>query len=247
MSEETVIVAGMGEIGRPLMELLSRAYDCAGIDIAPVPINRPCSVLHVCYPFQIREFVGTTVSYIEKYMPKLTIINSTVAVGTTRKIQERVAQPVLYSPVRGKHAKMVQDLLHYRKFVGGFDPRTTEQGVQHFAAAGFPVATFPNPETGELAKLVETTWLGVLVSWAQEVERMAAQCGAPYEQVNAFIEEVPFLPSHIFPGKIAGHCVMPNIEILRERFSSHMLDAIVESNRLKEKESQTVGNLIVGR
>lgn len=235
MSEEIVVVAGLGEVGQPLLNILKRSYNCVGVDVTPVDIDRPCSVLHVCYPFQIKDFIGTTAAYIEKYRPRLTIINSTVSVGTTREVQKRVTTPVVYSPVRGKHAKMEQDMLFYQKFVGGSDLASTQQAAQHFAAAGFKVATFPNSDAGELSKLLETTWLGLLVGWAQDVERMAAQCHASYEEVNEFIKEIAYLPTHIFPGPIGGHCVMPNIAILRNRFSSKFLDAVVESNEIKKK------------
>jgi len=242
VSEKIVIVAGVGEIGGPLLEILSRSYQCTGIDVAPVEINGSCSVLHVCYPFLIPDFVGTTVSYIEKYQPELTVVNSTIRVGTVRQIQERVDRPVVYSPVRGKHAKMAQDMLHYQKFVAGFSPESTEQAMRHFAGAGFRVATFRAPEIGEVSKLLETTWLGILIGWAQDVERMAAECGASYEEVNAFIQEISFLPSHVFPGRIGGHCVMPNIALLRDKFSSMFLDAVVESNQTKERELSTPAN-----
>lgn len=234
-SEKIVIVAGVGEVGRPLLTLLSRTYECLAVDITEVETDRPCSVLHVCYPFQLPDFIGTTVGYMDKYRPDLTIINSTVAIGTTRRIAERAGRPVAYSPVRGKHAKMVADMCLYQKFVGGLDDETTEMAADHFGTAGFQVGRFPTPETGELSKLVETTWLGLLVAWAQEIERMATECGAAYEDVNAFIKEIPFLPSNIFPGRIGGHCVMPNIAILRKRFNSAFLDAVVNSNLAKER------------
>ena len=236
VSNEIVVVAGLGEVGKPLLQILSRSYECAGVDLAPIEIQRPCSVLHVCYPFQLQDFTGTTLSYIQKYRPALTIINSTLGVGTTRKVQEQVSTPVVYSPVRGKHAKMEQDMLHYQKFVAGFDEQSTQRAADHFARAGFAVAKFRTPEVGELSKLVETTWLGVLIGWAQEVERMAVDCGASYEEVNAFIKEISFLPSHVFPGRIGGHCVMPNIAILRKVVSSKLLDAVVDSNETKEQE-----------
>jgi UDP-N-acetyl-D-mannosaminuronate dehydrogenase len=242
VSNKIVIVAGMGEIGRPLMEILSRVYTCKGIDIAPVQIEEPCSVLHVCYPFQIQDFVGTTIAYIEKYRPDLVIINSTIPVGTTRKIRERASCTVVYSPVRGKHSKMVQDMFFYKKFVAGFDDISTRQATEHFVAAGFRVATFPNPEAGELSKLVETTWLGLLVGWAQEIERMAAHCGATYDDVNSFIKEIAYLPTSTFPGHIGGHCVMPNIALLQKTFSAKFLDAIVDSNEQKERETQVFAN-----
>jgi UDP-N-acetyl-D-mannosaminuronate dehydrogenase len=236
VSEEIVIVAGLGEVGQPLLHILERTYNCVGVDVSPVETDRPCSVLHICYPFQIKDFVSTTAAYVEKYRPGLVVINSTIAIGTCRRVQDRVSTPIVYSPVRGKHAKMEQDMLRYQKFVAGFDSGTTHRAGEHFARAGFKVATFPTPESGELGKLLETTWLGMLVGWAQEIERMAAQCGASYSEVNAFIEEIDYLPTNVFPGYIGGHCVMPNIQILRSIFSSRFLDAVVESNESKEKE-----------
>jgi len=231
-----VIILGKGEVGRPLATILSRKFRCANIDIEPVEIDEPCLVLHVCYPFQISDFVRTTVRYIEKYRPALTIINSTVAPGTTRRVYEAAGKrPIAYSPVRGKHVRMEQDMLRYKKFVAGCDAASTRTASDHFAAAGFKTDTFPSLEIAEFSKLVETTWLGILIGWAQEVERLAAQYGGSYDDVNAFIKEIGFLPSHTFPGHIGGHCVMPNIAILQSQVQSAFLDAVVESNEAKRK------------
>jgi len=227
----------MGEVGIPLHAILSTIYSCVPVDIEPVAVCTPGSVLHICYPFQVEDFVGTTVSYIDKYRPELTIINSTVPPGTTRSIQRRSEAAVAFSPVRGKHAKMQQDMLFYRKFVAGCDSRSTELAERHFADAGFKTGRFQSPEVAELSKLLETTWLGILVGWAQEVERFGANYGASYEEINSFIEEIDFLPSHIFPGAIGGHCVMQNIDLLRQQFQSDFLSAVINSNKLKEKQS----------
>lgn len=235
-----VIVAGMGEVGRPLFHILSRAHSCIAVDIDPVEVNGPCSVLHICYPFQIPGFLEVTKRYVEKYRPEITIVNSTVAPGTTRKLYNLVQRPVVFSPVRGKHAKMESDMLGYRKFVGGVTAESTKKAADHFAQAGFQTDSFRTPEIAELSKLVETTWLGVLVGWAQEVERMAAQQGATYEEINAFIQEIDFLPSHVFPGQIGGHCVLPNIEILQSQYRSELLEAVTHSNQIKCEESLAV-------
>jgi UDP-N-acetyl-D-mannosaminuronate dehydrogenase len=235
---QLVAVVGLGEIGKPLLSILSRHYECVGIDVQSVTLDRSCSVLHVCYPFQIPDFIGTTVAYINKYNPELAVINNTVAPGTTERVQSRVpCTRVVYSPVRGKHAKMEADLMYYKKFVAGSDPAAVEMAVRHFSGAGFKTDTFPSSEVGELSKLLETTYLAVLIAWAQEVERLAAQCGGSFDEVNRFIEEISFLPCHIFPGVIGGHCVMPNIAILKTQFQSEFLLAVEHSNELKRQES----------
>ena len=41
------------------------------------------------------------------------------------------------------------------------------------------------PETLELAKLAETTYFGVLIAFAQELNRYAATVGANYERGRA--------------------------------------------------------------
>ncbi|MFZ3367143.1 MAG: hypothetical protein WA239_08515, partial [Candidatus Sulfotelmatobacter sp.] len=113
VSQSVVIVAGLGEVGKPLLSILECTYSCRGIDVEPVDIEVPCSVLHICYPFQVKDFVGVTGGYVERYKPELAIIHSTVAVGTTARVRDRVQVPVVYSPVRGKHARMGEELLHY--------------------------------------------------------------------------------------------------------------------------------------
>jgi UDP-N-acetyl-D-mannosaminuronate dehydrogenase len=236
-----VVVAGLGEVGRPLLEILSRRFDCAGIDVEPAIVEGPCSVLHICYPFQIPGFVAVTVEYMQRLGPALTIIHSTVPPGTTRKIQAEIPNSCLaYSPVRGKHARMEHDMLRYRKFVAASRQRVLEAALEHLSQAGFRTTTLPSPELAELAKLLETTYLGVLIAWTQEMERLAARYGGTFSDMHSFIEEVDYLPSHIFPGVIGGHCVLPNIDLLRAAVDSQFLDLVVESNLLKMQLQEAV-------
>jgi UDP-N-acetyl-D-mannosaminuronate dehydrogenase len=93
----------------------------------------------------------------------------------------------------------------------------------------------------ELSKLLETTYLGMMIAWTQEMERLAAQYSGTFSDVNRFIEEIEFLPSQTFPGAIGGHCVLPNIDLLRSRVKSEFLDLIVKSNQLKAQVPVTSG------
>lgn len=232
---QKVVVVGLGEVGKPLFEIACRHHQVIGVDIDPVK-EKPqrVDVMHVCFPFAIKDFIGETARYIEQFKPGLTIINSTVSVGTTRAIAKRTGATVVNSPVRGKHVRMVEDMLHYTKFVGGLDPSAAARAAAHFQSLGMKTRILSSPEATELAKLTETTYFGVMIAWAQEVERYCDQVGVSYDEVVSIYDEIRFFPPmKYFPGVIGGHCVIPNIEILGCLGRSEILAAIQASNRKK--------------
>ncbi len=239
--KDKVVVVGLGEVGKPLLELVSRHHDAIGVDISPVERIEQVDILHVCYPFQIRDFVGETVRYIEHFRPTLTIVNSTVAIGTTRAIAERTGacggeQP---RPWQARsHARRVSNLHQIR---GRDQCRGGEQAATHFESLGLKAKVLSSPEATELAKLTETTYFGLMIAWAQEVERYCDQSGEDYNEVVSFYEEIKFFPPVKYvPGVIGGHCVMQNIEILQKHDHSVILSAIQASNKMKiEREAQT--------
>jgi UDP-N-acetyl-D-mannosaminuronate dehydrogenase len=233
---EKVLVIGVGEIGKPLLELIREKYEAYGLDIKPVEPIPECQIMHICFPYDGENFVQQSLSYIARYRPSLVIINSTVAPGTTRRIAMESRTAAVNSPVRGKHARMKQEMLHYTKFVGAITPEAGERAVEHFTNIGMRVKLVNSPETSELAKLTETTYFGLLIAWAQEVERYGRELGANYDELISFYEEIAYLPRvKFFPGVIGGHCVLPNIKILKGLFDSGILDAIEKSNALKSQ------------
>lgn len=241
-NNESVLVVGLGEIGQPLLEVLSGHHPTFGLDLDPsVELPTDVDVMHICYPFRIPDFLEVTARYIEKFSPRVTVLNSTVAVGTTRELEALSGAAVVNSPVRGKHARMQADLLHYDKFIGATKHETAEHVSRHFNQAGMKTRILSSPEATELAKLTETTYFGLMIAWAQEVERYCDGLGLDYDEVVSIYEEVPFLPPvKYFPGEIGGHCVMSNIEIMCESSRTEILAAIEESNRQKiEREERS--------
>jgi len=237
---KVVLVVGLGEVGKPLLAILSQHYHVIGIDVghSPEPIEH-ADVMHVCYPFDVHDFVGETVRYIDRFKPALTIIDSTVAVGTTRKIASYSGADVVHSPVRGKHERMQEELHYYTKFIGALDTTVAWKAARHFELSGFKTKVLSSPEATELGKLAETTYFGVMIAWAQELERYCDRTGTDYNEVVCLYDEVTFFPpAKYFPGAIGGHCVMPNIEILCKIDRSPLLAAIQASNERKiEREA----------
>jgi UDP-N-acetyl-D-mannosaminuronate dehydrogenase len=241
-ASERVVVVGLGEVGEPLLELLGERFDAVGVDVdTAVPDDgAPVSVMHICFPFEIDDFVGETARYVERFSPGLTIIDSTVAVGSTRAVHRQTGAPIAHSPVRGKHQRMKDELFGYSKYVGGVDLPSAVEASVHFESVGLTTKILSTPEATELAKLTETAYFGLLIAWAQEVDRYCDQVGADYDQVASFFEEIDFFPPvTYFPGVIGGHCVMPNIDILSRVDRSDLLSAIQSSNaRRLEQEAR---------
>lgn len=245
VNPKSVVVVGLGEIGRPIFELASKHCHAVGIDLAPTPeMIDKTDFMHICYPFAIEDFVGETARYIERFTPALTIINSTVSVGTTRMVAQRTGSVVVNSPVRGKHVRMLQDLLYYTKFVGAMDRVSGERATEHFQELGMKTRALSSPEATELAKLMETTYFGVIIAWAQEVERYCDRFGVNYDEIVSMYEEVKYLPPvRYFPGVIGGHCVLPNIGILSRLMPSEILKAVQSSNEEKLERERNRKNV----
>jgi len=239
-----IVIAGLGEVGKPLYQLVSQHWETVGVDVGtPLDGVKEVEILHICFPFQVTDFPGEVARYVELFKPELVVINSTVAVGTTRSVAERTGVPTVNSPIRGKHAHMFDELQKYTKFVGASNPAAGQQAVNHFQSAGLKTKLLSSPEASELAKLTETTYFGLMIAWAQELERYCDRSGADYDELISFYEEIKFFPSvKYFPGTIGGHCVMPNIEILRAFDDSMILQSIEASNQMKiERESRKLG------
>ena len=112
----------------------------------------------------------------------------------------------------------------------------SSKAEEHFARVGIRTKVLSSPEASELAKLTETTYFGLLIAWAQEVERYCKRFDVNYDDVvSRDAEDIGYLPGVKFhPGVIGGHCVMPNIALLKSDIPSALLDAIESSNELKK-------------
>ncbi len=259
---KTALIIGFGEVGETIFNILRDNlidihWDIKHWDIKNFmekgekePVIENLDFLHICIPFKQRaNFVNKTVNYIKKYTPKLTIIHSTVEVGTTQEIILKTKKKnVVHSPVKGVHRSKEEMLIQVRdtlnKWVGAEMPRYAEMASEHLTEAGFKnVKVMVDTKSTELAKLVSTTWYGVNIAYMQEVERWCKKHNVKFEDVlTKFNIDGYFDPDHtmprphkMFPGVIGGHCVMQNLELLLEEGNSrdNFLSWIKRSNEAK--------------
>lgn len=228
------IVAGLGEIGKPLLRLISKSTIAVGYDINPKLIDKkklekyeelPTLFLHVCIPFT-PNFHTNVVSLYEQFKPKAIVIHSTISPYTTQKLQKKLAIPIIYSATRGVHKRMLRDLRRYTKFYaiepnaidGKWASSTYSKLMKKY---GVKTKKLSNPVTLELAKILcDTSYLGWLVNYAQLSNMIAIEHGVNYDEMWSFSDEIHrFLGNRpkMFPGYIGGHCVIPNLDLMHDQ------------------------------
>jgi UDP-N-acetyl-D-mannosaminuronate dehydrogenase len=261
LTKETVLVMGLGEIGRALFELLKEkdSFAVYGFDLDKTKMRatgqdrsklpNEVDIMHICLLCKIQDnFVATVASYAKQFKPKLLIINSTVPPGTTKRIQQSCECLVAHSPTRGVHRSlehMKRELKRWTKYVGGANAEAAEAARKHFEKMGLKVKTLKSCTETELAKLFETTYRAWMIACFQEMHRIARNFEADFDDVVDFLEDthrVRFDRPIMFPGYIGGHCLIPNTELLLRSYDSEFLRLILKSNqkRKKELEDKTV-------
>jgi len=238
------LIIGRGQVGSALYEVIKDFHETYIRDIEDLDIEG-VEVLHICYP-EHDGFIETTLAYVEKYKPQLTIINSSVGVGTTNQI----GTDIVYSPVRGRHPKLSEDMKIYTKFVFSHNQENREKASAYFEACNLKVAEHISPMAGELIKLLSNIHMGVEIAWRQEVSRMLKEFGVDslvydeWEETyrNGYIESKDhnLIRPSMSPAPIGGHCILPCTEILKKQFPSKILDFVLESNEKAKGETYAI-------
>ena len=225
------VVVGIGEIGKPILKLLSKDNIVVGFDLNSDLMderkferykNLKTSFLHIAIP-ATGKFLNNVLKLCKKFQPECIVIHSTIKPGTTEELQTKLPIPVIYSATRGVHKRMIYDLKRYTKFfvISASAPRgkwASTTYVKMMKQCGIKTKKMSKPETLELAKIIcDTSYLGWLVNYAQLSNMIAIQHGVDYDEMWSFSDEIQeFLGNRpkMFPGIIGGHCVIPNIDLI---------------------------------
>lgn len=229
------LIIGAGQIGSALFEVLKEKHDISIRDVECVPESH-FDVLHICFP-DSRAFLENVRSYQTIYMPELTILHSSVKVGTTNDLGLRV----VYSPIRGRHPNLKTEMRKFTKFVAGWDIGDVDRACAIFEACGWETQAFDNPSTLEMLKLLSNVHMGLEIAWRQEIERMGCDAEAyglweeTYRNGYMKLGQHNLMRPLMRSDPIGGHCILECTKILKEQIPSKAFDFILESNE-KAKE-----------
>ena len=227
------VVAGLGEIGFPILKLLTKKQITVGYDLDKRLVNESkfkklqsvqTSFLHITIPVT-SKFNSNLLQLYKKFKPECIVIHSTIGPGTTEQIQKKIDVPVIYSATRGIHKRMFKDIKRYTKFFAISKKAPKKQWAiktysRKMKNCGVKTKQMSKPETLELAKIIcDTSYLGWLVNYAQMSNTIANEYGVDYDEMWSFSDEIHKLLGNrpkMYPGYIGGHCVLPNLNLIND-------------------------------
>lgn len=217
------LIIGYGQVGKGIEGAL-RENKKNIIDTSEE--ERNYNFIHVCFGWQ-SGFIKQVQKLVYDHPTSIVIVHSTVPVGTMEKIGRYA---VVHSPVRGKHPNLTGGILTFTKYFSGHCS-ATKQAVQPFEEIGINCVQTGNYRNTELGKLLDTTYYGWNILFMKEVDKICKKLGADFDLIYRDFNEsynegyTKLGQSNVVrpvlvpvKGKIGGHCVIPNCEILKNDF-----------------------------
>ncbi|MHC1591783.1 MAG: Rossmann-fold NAD(P)-binding domain-containing protein [Candidatus Helarchaeales archaeon] len=231
------LIIGRGEIGLPLSKILqAESYDIKdGEKTIKKYMKEEIKFLHVCFRHS-NDFRQQVIEYVKKLNPKCLVIHSTVPSGTTFSLKIMLKIPCLYSPVRGKHPNMEKDIRKWTKWIAyeREDEKWAQLLAEAFEKEGINTRLVEGTKKLELAKIYETTYLGWLITFFQELKRNYPF--ESYETICNFLEDTGykvFRRAGIIDNEDSGkHCITENIKFI----VGVIPETIKKSNEKRKKE-----------
>lgn len=228
---EDVIIIGAGEVGQAIIGLEEDAEHQIWVldkryDKDKEPPQQRYRVMHVCIPYS-KDFVDSVNKYMNDYPSDLNIVHSTLPVGTMDKLTPRGA--LVHSPVRGKHPNLIDGLYTFVKYVGGPEDYCSE-AIVYFESLEVKAKRIGDYRASELFKLLDTSYYGWCIAFADRAKKLCDKYGADYDLVYkdgnqtyndgylrlamAHVVRPVLIPPQ---GGISGHCVYENSVLLDDK------------------------------
>lgn len=222
MKNNKNFVIGLGEIGKAIKQILK----CEGVDIEKIK-KKHYNTIHICFPYS-ENFVKNVRTYQKYFTPKLTIIHSTVPIGTSKKLN------AVHSPVRGKHPNLAEGVKTFVKYFGG---QKSREASKIFAEIGIPISDGHTSDTTEALKIWDTTQYGLNIVLQKEIAKFCEENNLDFSIIYTLANKTynegyeklgnPEYKKYILKntnGKIGGHCVINNLAFLDSKISKFILD-----------------------
>jgi len=206
--------------------------------------------LHVCVPQKDGKFTDIVSHAVLASNPKLVIIHTSTAPGTTEKVFKKINIPTAHSPIRGDHPDLYNSVKNiFVKYVGGVDETSTKLAIAHLKKIGIRKVknggSALNTELGKMVNILGFTWSIIFSKWVKEI---CDDLGADFDMVYKDFTETynkgyeknrsdvrqPVLKP--VKGPIGGHCIIPDTILVDGVYKSDLTKFILKKDEEYKKE-----------
>ena len=192
--------------------------------------------------------VANTLSLLRVNRPKLIVVESTYAPGTTRRQvapliaeQYRLGQDVFlgYSPERIDPGNASYDVANTPKITSGYDATSAELTQEFYSRVVSRAIPASSMEAAEATKMLENTFRFISITFAQEFDEYCASAGLDAREVTDLAATKPFGFMPFFAGAgIGGHCIAEDPYYLEESMDERGASADILRAALRNHESR---------
>jgi len=241
---------------------------CEKADVILIDVQTPVDKSHVPQYYSLKEVSLAVGRHMKRRV--MISIESTVAPGTTNYIIKPILEKssglkagkdfnLVYSYERVMVGRLLHNLVHMPRIVGGLTPECTQRGIEFYRnitkAALFPTDCL----TAEVAKVTENTYRDVNVAFANEVALVCESLGVNVHEVRRFVNSLPHDPSdpernpyrmmHIPGAGAGGHCLPKDPWLLKYGLDAYGVfkftpRILVESRKINDFMPQHMKDLV---
>lgn len=166
------------------------------------------------------------VPYLEK--GNLIILESTSPPGTCVKLLKPILERsglkvgkdihLAHCPERVLPGKILHELIHNDRIIGGFTPKCAELAKEIYASFVEGEIFLTDATTAEMVKLIENTYRDVNIALANETAILCEKLGISFWEVAKLANHHPRVHLHLAGPGVGGHCISVDPWFLVECF-----------------------------
>ncbi|MFX0210921.1 MAG: nucleotide sugar dehydrogenase, partial [Candidatus Hodarchaeota archaeon] len=224
------------------------------MDYVLIDVQTPTDENHIPQYVSLKEVSKQVGANLQK--GTTLIVESTCAPGTTDYIVKPIIEEasnlkcgedffLAFAYERVMVGRLLYNILHYPRIVGGTDYKSTEKAVWFYQQVLKNEVVATTALTAEMAKVVENTYRDVNVAFANEIALVCESMGVDVYEVRNLVNNLPFIEGrgnphrnmHIPGAGVGGHCLPKDPWLLKYGLTKYgkksvKLD-VIESSRFR--------------
>jgi UDP-N-acetyl-D-mannosaminuronic acid dehydrogenase len=210
-----------------LDQAVSAAVSCGALtahrtpapaDVFLIAVPTPFRIGPDCIPLPNIDYVLTAARAIAPVLRpgNLVLLESTSPVGTTEQVAQLISEVsglnseqvyIAYCPERVLPGRILQELIHNDRVIGGLSPAAAEAGKAFYASFCQGELLTTTARTAELVKLSENSFRDVNIAFANELSLVCDRLGINVRELIRLANHHPRV-NILQPGcGVGGHCI----------------------------------------